>query len=129
MLGAIQSNQIDAAWDEITPLIQRVIDKIDLYHTLKSLKEALETEDMQLWIDYENEIKSICITQIITNPKYKFIEIILNAGQITSIPLLGQIEQWGKEQGCKKITLIGRIGWGKVLKDYKQTQVTLEKEL
>jgi len=129
MLGTIQSDEIDATWDEISPFVQRVIDKIDLYHTLKEIKEALKTEQMQLFVDRKDGIKSICVTQIVVKPNYKFLEIVLNAGHLSSVPLFRRIEQWAKEKGCKKVTLIGRPGWGKVLSDYKQTEITLEKEL
>ena len=111
MLGAYQSHEIDDVWYRVSPLIQRVIDKVDLVYTLDDIRDSLKGQEMQLWVEYKDTLNSICVTRIVTNPKYKFLEIILNAGNLASVPFLEGIEIWAKSQGCKKISLILDRDW------------------
>ena len=129
-LSALQSSQIEQRWHEIEPFVKRVLNKIDLYYTLEYIKESLLRAEMQLWTSLEGtQIRSICITQIQIHPKYKFLEIVLHAGQLASVAHLNQLEQWGRSQGCTKVRLTGRRGWKRALPDYKETLIKLEKEL
>ena len=129
-LSALQSDKIEDKWNEIEPFVKRVLLKIDLYYTVDYIKESLLRAEMQLWTSLEGtQIKSICITQIKIHPKYKFLEIIIHAGQLESVDHLKQIEFWAKSQGCTKIKLTGRRGWKRALPDYKEKLVKLEKEL
>ena len=129
-LSTLQSDKIEGSWNEIEPLVKRVLNKIDLYYTIEYIKESLLRAEMQLWTSLEGtQIKSICITQIQIHPKYKFLNIVMQAGQLASVEHLHQIEQWGKSQGCTRVKLTGRRGWKRVLPDYKETLIKLEKEL
>lgn len=129
-LSTLQSEQIESRWHEIEPFVKRVLNKIDLYYTIDYIKSSLLSAEMQLWTSLEGtQIKSICITQIKIHPKYTYLDIVMHAGQLASVAHFNQIEQWGKSQGCTKVQIVGRRGWKKALPDYKETSITLEKEL
>jgi len=129
-LSSLQSHQIEQRWYEIEPFVKRVLDKIDLYYTIDYIKSSLLSAEMQLWTSLEGtQINSICITQIKIHPKYKYLDIVMQAGQLASVAHLDQIEQWGKSQGCTVVKITGRRGWKKTLPDYKEISITLEKEL
>ena len=129
-LSTLQSSQIEQRWHEIEPFLKRILLKVDFYYTVEYIKESLLRAEMQLWTSLDGtQIKSICITQIQIHPKYKFLRIVLQAGQLASVGHLKQIEQWGKSQGCTKVKLTGRRGWKRVLPGYKETLIKLEKEL
>ena len=130
MLSTLQSHEIEGKWYEIEPFIKRVLNKIDLYYTVDNIKKSLLRAEMQLWTSLEGtQIKSVCITQIQIHPKYKFLDIVLLAGQMDSVEHLTQVEQWGKSQGCTKVKITGRRGWKRLLPDYKEELIKLEKEL
>lgn len=130
MLSSFQSHEIEENWHEIEPFIKRVLNKIELYYTLENIKDSLCNAEMQLWTSYnETQLKSVCVTQKRIHPKYKFLEIVLMAGAMISVPELRQIEQWAKEGGCTKSKITGRRGWKRALPDYKETLIKLEKEL
>ena len=86
---------------------------------------------MQLWTSYdETQLHSVCVTRIVVHPKkYKFLEVVLMAGKMISVPELKIIERWAKSKDCKMVRLEGRKGWMKILKDYKIDAVILQKEL
>ena len=130
MLSTYQSHEIEEKWHIIEPYVKRVLNKIDLYYTISDIKDALIKSNMQLWTSYTGtQLKSVCITQIVIHPKYKYLEIVAFAGSRESVGDLKQIEQWAKSIGCKTVQLEGRKGWKVLLKDYKEKNIQLEKEL
>ncbi len=117
-------------WEQVVPFINKVCDKVDLWYTLDNIKEKLLSREMQLWTSQSGtQIKSICITQLVVHPKYKYLDIILMAGELGSTQYLKQIETWARTMGCKKVKFTGRKGWLKFLGDYEIEQLTLQKEL
>lgn len=130
-LASFQSHEIEENWYQIQPFVKRVLNKIDLWYTLDNIKDSLCNAEMQLWTSYiETQLKSVCVTRIVIHPKnYKFLEIVLMAGEMISVPELQQIEGWAKDDGCIKSRLTGRRGWKKALPDYKEKQIILEKRL
>ena len=130
MLVTYQSNEIDGIWDKVKPLLNKVLQKIDLYYTIQDIKEMLLKKEAQIWTSYEGtQLDSVCITRIVIHPKNNYLEILAMAGSSLSLPHLRTIEDWGRDVGCKKIKLEGRRGWKRLLIDYKEGLIQLEKEL
>ena len=130
MIITYQKNEIEDIWHKVKPLLNKVLQKMDFYYTINDVKEMLLKEEAQLWTSYEEtQLDSVCITRILIHPKYKYLEIITMAGSKQSFECLKSIEKWAKDIGCKKIKLEGRIGWKKLLPDYSQRLIQLEKEL
>lgn len=127
--GIKGKEQIIALWDRATPLIQRAIDVYN-EHTLDEVFSSLITMKSQLWVAGFNDIETILITQIINRNSNKVCALELCAGRgVESAQFLKIIEPWAKEAGCSSVELIGRVGWQRVLKDYKISKITLEKEI
>lgn len=130
MLVTYQSNQIDEVWDKVKPLIKKVLNKIDFCYTIENIKDLLISQDMQLWTSYnKTQLESVCVTRVMMQPQYKSLEIVLMAGRLNALPFLKNVEEWARSIGCKKIKIEGRKGWVKILPDYSQKTVQLEKEL
>lgn len=81
----------------------------------------------QLWIGD----KAIALTTIIQFPVTRELRIIGGAGRFYDNWLddLKQLETYAKEQGCTRVTITGRRGFQRLLKDYTLKRVELEKEL
>lgn len=130
MLSSFESHKIEENWHEIEPFVKRVLNKIDLCYTVENIKDSLCKAEMQLWTSYiETQLKSVCVTRIVIHPKFKFLEIVMMAGVMISVPELQIIEDWARSDGCKLVRLEGRKGWARALKDYKIDAIILEKEL
>lgn len=43
--------------------------------------------------------------------------------------LIEGLEKFAKDEGCKRTRINGRRGWLRALKGYRETQVTIEKEI
>jgi hypothetical protein len=52
-----------------------------------------------------------------------------SAGMRSWLHLIGEIEQFAKDEGCAATRIVGRKGWARVLKDYRTKRIILEKDL
>ena len=97
-------------------------------HSLEDVAMALNRDEMQLWPG----IKTAVVTEIITYPRQKIINVFLAAGDMDEvIRILPYVEKHGKMEGCTRMTMTGRKGWEKVMSKIYQveTRVFLSTEI
>ena len=72
-------------------------------------------------IDQHYRIRAAVVTQIIGSNANKYCTIVACGGEGRRdwLPLLGQIEDYAKREGCAAMRIYGRRGWARVLPDYK----------
>ena len=100
-------------------------------------KETLNSNDMQLWIIWDNELnikKGFVITEIIERPRLKFCSVLIMTGSNRKrweYAVMETLEDFAKKNNCKKGMSLARKGWAKIYKQhgYKETHILLEKEL
>ena len=112
-------------------LIERAL-LYDQTHTLNDVLTDLRAGRAQLWLATDNdEVEGIAVTCITEYPQTTTCLIWLCAGisREKYTPLIGNIEQWAKSQGCDSISLEGRAGWERILTDFDKTKIILEKRL
>jgi len=97
-------------------------------HEVTDVIQGILKGTMQLWPGPE----ACAVTEIVVYPNRKVLHVFLAAGKMEGIvDMQESAEQWGKLQGCTAMTIAGRKGWARVLKDigYEEKYVTLAKEL
>lgn len=100
-------------------------------HSVTDVLADLLIGKCQLWLATNNKkIDGVVITVINDFPQSTSCLIWLCAGNNSKkyIYLIKKIEDWAKEQGCQTISLEGRLGWKKLLRDY-QDKIFMEKVL
>lgn len=100
----------------------------DSGYELNDIRSALHSGSMQLWtVSKSGALSAVCVTQI----KLRILHIVLNGGKEPSWNcLLPDIENWGREQGCKRVVYSGPSDLTRSLgSDWRETRRTLEKEL
>jgi len=83
---------------------------------------------MQLWPAPEGCL----VTEIIKYPRKTVLHIFLAGGKLEQLTdMHSDVVGWGKQQGCTALTLAGRRGWEKALKNFgwKPILTTLSKEI
>ncbi len=133
-LVTVQKEGIDQKWDEVEPLIKKVLIKQQNGYTIDNIKEMLLKEELQLWTSYdETQIQGICITHIAIYPQHKICEVFMCAGQeIDSwLDFIEQIQTWAKSLNCDFMEIQGRRGWERKMQKYGYSfeNVILRKEL
>jgi hypothetical protein len=109
-------------WDQI----QRAIDLQDT-HSTQDVQEACAKGDAQVWCGE----RSALVTEIVRYPLKKVCRIWLAGGEMSELTneMLPAVEAWAKQKECAAVEIIGRHGWQRVLKDYRQPHTVLVKEL
>ncbi len=113
-------------WIVAAPLIARAVERQDT-HSLEDVEEAIRKGEAQLWCFGASAL----VTEIHVYPRKKVCRIWMAAGVFEELvrELLPAVEGWAREKGCQSVTVVGRPGWARVMKDYHQPHTMLEKEL
>jgi hypothetical protein len=126
----VRSEQVAGAWDEAAPLIARAVERQGDYD-LSDVRALCETADAQLWMAVDGGVAvGAVVTKVYDFPCSRVVQIWLCGGDSFDkwgAAILRVIEEWASEIGAKRVRIAGRKGWGRVLGDYEQTSVVLEK--
>ena len=128
-LKLVSQSEINKLDFQCLALIQRSL-KYENTHSIENVLHDLRSGKAQLWVAGDgNTVEGIAVTCITEYPQTTTCLIWLCAGNGREkyTPLISNIEQWAKAQGCASISLEGRPGWERVLTDYDKTKIVLEK--
>ena len=112
--------QISAYETILVPLIEKWLEETWGEWTVESTLEDLKSGNWQAWLVYDEEPVCIAITTITIFPNGKIIQIFGVAGEKVSkyLHLLVDIEDFGRQNGCKAVIGYGRLGWERLLKSH-----------
>jgi hypothetical protein len=117
---------VDGYWDDIKPLIDKALKKQEVSeYTLDDIKGFLKERDMQAWVALDEKIIGCVITQIINFPRKKVLDVLFIGGERFDTWAYGWniLNEFAKDQGCKKIKGDGRDGWVKKIPGAKVTKL------
>lgn len=113
-------------WALAAPLIERALRYQDS-HTLEDVLQAIKEDRAQLWCGERSAI----VTEILKAPHKRYCRVWLAGGDMDELVnvMLPDVEAWAVKRRCQAVQVCGRHGWARVLKDYAQPRVVLEKEI
>ena len=109
-----------------------VVDRSGRRYTLPILCEMIAQGLIQMWLIGDDKPRGIVLTELYFAPSgLKFATIRGAAGDGAEgwMPLIAELEEWARAEGCAGIDATARKGWARRLPDYKMSHVFLEKEL
>lgn len=118
------TSDIQNNWSIIKPLIEKGVQKAFLaYDSVKDIQEDLLSGRKQGWIAAslkDHNVLGFVITQINDRSRAKVLTIYLCAGHhihkwVQSIEV---IIDWGRQNNCNCVDIVGRRGWNKFLPKY-----------
>jgi hypothetical protein len=129
LVEPIPSARVLEVWDWVEPLLERV--QVDNGFTIDDILTSLQTRDMQLWVVPN---KAACVTTVQVFPQYRSVLVARLAGDDLHEwfdDLMGVIEDWARQLGCKYVEEFGRDGWAKVGKHrgYEKVFTVMRKAL
>lgn len=128
-LGA---GQIDSHWDLYGHHLQRLEDETGLAYA-GQIRKDLRATIKQLWgIQHDGVIAAVAVTQIVEMPRGSVCEIYCAAGTASRKEMrevVSEITRWAKAMECVQVRVLGRKGWKRVLSDFADCGVILEKDL
>lgn len=110
------------------PWIEAALERADGTHTLNDVIENIFKGSMQFW----PAPKGCAITEIIQYPRKKVLHVFLAGGEMEQIvDMDGSAVQFARANGCSGMSIAGRKGWARVLKEkgYQETFTVLTKDI
>lgn len=122
----VDPNEIGQVLPHISGLLDRALKhggNINREEALAQLREGT----FLLWLAASEKIEAIAVTKLCGDA----CEIVLCAGDDVSrwSHLIQAIEKFARDERRKCVRIFARKGWVRVLPDYAQTRVILEKEV
>jgi hypothetical protein len=130
-LACVAPDDIYWIWPQVSPWIEAAMKRGDLGKFSEVEKEVTNGGAL-LWLVCDGPmIDAAIVTQIAIVESGKVCTIIAcgGTGVMRALPLLNQIEDYARREGCRKMRVMGRKGWARALKQYQQKRVVLDKEL
>jgi hypothetical protein len=134
-ISYVPPQDVGLIWKQVEPLLDKPLEIDGYAYKSKDIFDSIINQKMQLWISWNVKNKNVeaaIITEIIQYPQFRSCRYFLAGGNNMKSwfnLMKEQIELWSIKNKCQRIELVGRKGWVKWLKDYKQKHIILMKEL
>lgn len=136
ILSLIPAGLVDKVWPHILPFAQMIAgghhgqsswrDPEHIYEGIASGKELA-------WcvINPNGQAQALVLGTMIQFPKMRILRIHACVGGERKkwLPLLDEIEEYARANGCGQMQIVCRKGWARELDTYRLTHVLLEKTL
>jgi len=110
------------------PWLEAAIERAGGTHTLSDVVQSVVEGKMQFW----PAPRGCAVTEIIKYPQKKVLHIFLAGGEMDQIlDMDSSAVEFAKMNGCTGMSIAGRRGWKRVLKDkgYEETFTVLGKDI
>lgn len=135
IVSGVPSEEVDDVWPLIASRIRTAFENGHSLEEVESVRKALLRQDMQLWFARkESELMATMVTRIEKCDKASVLHVVALEGT-GMVEWLRELERvlrvYAAACGCKFISLHGRRGWVKTLKEYGwgESAVIMYKEL
>lgn len=125
---SLSADQIDDFWPAVEPLLQ-VFEKHCQEMSSAQIREAAKASRQQIFgLGDEDNVYGVAVTEIQETVRGKVCLIVVGCGMAGKgwLVLLDRIHEWAKEIGCIAVRIIGRKGWSRYDRRFRQTGVVME---
>lgn len=124
-LVCVDPKNVHEIWPQAKGLIRAAIEATDL-SDFADVEAAVLSGDQLLWLAISDRIEAAATTHLSRG----VCTLVACSGHQMERwkPLLAKVEAYAKAEGCI-MRIYGRVGWQRVLKDYRVEHVILEKAL
>lgn len=130
-LVPVAASLVKDVWPHAQALVKRAMDRTSLGN-FEDIERDVLGGLQQLWLVWNGtEIKAAVVTRLVTINHEKICIIVACGGRDRAqwLPLIAEIEQFARDEGCSAMRIIGRKGWQRILADYKATYVVMDRKL
>jgi len=133
----IPTDNIEQCWSLVDEHISNALKRSGNHYNSSDIKKNCLNEMMQLWIGWDDNAKDshycTAITEILQRPNSKVLNIFIATGREMKkwVHVMDDLAEWAKLRDCTHMESHARLGWERVLKNYKfeKTHVFLERKL
>lgn len=127
----VDPTRISEAWPLVRSAIEAAFNKVDIGR-FDELQNDVLNGDALLWLVHrDSKVLAAIVTQITLSQKSKvcMVSALAGSGRGEWLHLEAKIAAYAKDAGCVAMRMIGRRGWKRVLRDYAEIGVVLERQL
>lgn len=133
MLLCVPPSSLDLWWEQVAPLLQRVVDRGGGGQNVATIRADLLSGQKHLWLIVDGTVTSATVTFTNRCPDGSW-ELRLSASAGHDLQAmadgLDQIEAWAASERIARARIDGgRPGWGRVLRGYREIGRSYIKEL
>lgn len=118
-------------WPLVADRIRSAVLRTDLSHTADIERDLLEGDGL-LWLACTGSVIDAAAATLLVRTDAHLVCIITALGGENMgrwLDLLPGIEEWAKAEGAALVRIYGRPGWVRMLRNYKVSNVVLERLL
>ena len=127
-----QVHTLDHVWPHVVPHVSRFCETPQLT-TPERIRSDIESGIKQLWAaSSDGSVVGVLVTEVYESGRGNVCCIWAACGSVGTAelrPVFAHVETWAREIGCTVLEVRGRRGWKRVLPDFIETGVLLEKDL
>lgn len=130
-LVCVDPERIYETWPHVEHLIRPAMIRSGEMIVLDVLRN-LASKRFLMWLIWDGEeIAGSVITELADTISGRICTIVFMGGKDRRrwLHLLKEIEDYARAEHCRAMRLYGRKGWKRVLRDYSETRIVLEKDL
>jgi hypothetical protein len=127
----IDPKQVHEFWPHVSPLLQAACRRTGL-NAFADIEADILGGRSLLWIAWSGQaIEAAAATILINSEVGKVCIITVCGGQEMRrwLRLIGEIENFARDEGCTRVRIFGRKGWLRVLDGYEAKHIIMDKEL
>lgn len=127
MAVCVDPKRIKEVWPHFRERIEKAISKVGVSDVASVEADILAGRSL-LWLAYDGLIVHAAA---VTELSGGVCTIVACGGENLSqfLPLINDLEQFARDEKCKAVRIVGRRGWIRVLKNYRQKAVVIERPL
>ena len=130
-LVCVDPKRVREIWPHVSSLLKQACRRTRL-NAFSDIEADILAGRSLLWAAWNGRaIESAAATILINSESDKVCIITVCGGRDMNrwLPLIGQIENYARREGCARMRIYGRKGWLRVLDGYEQKYVIMDKEL
>lgn len=127
---AVPRGRLNEIWPAVEPLLRPAMERSGEM-PISDLLAALYQGRFVLWLAWGAGLEAAAVTEIADTINGRVCCIVACGGRDRDrwIGLRARLEHYARSEGCRQMRIYGRKGWARVLPDYRETRVILEKDL
>lgn len=130
-LVCVDPQRIREIWLHVSPLLRAACRRTGL-NAFSDIEADVLAGRSLLWVAWDGHAVEAAAATVLINSeigKVCVITVCGGSGMKRWLPLIGQIENYAKNEGCTRVRIYGRKGWLRVLDDYEQKHIIMDKEV
>jgi hypothetical protein len=129
-LFCVDPGRISDFWPLARAHIRTAIERTDLCAFADIESEVLAGHQL-LWLAWSGTLEAAATTHLVKTAGKPVLIVTACSGARRErwLPLLEQIEDYARAEGCSRTRIYGRKGWERVLRDYRAEHIILERTL